>query len=961
MRGYFYLDYDKLSNFGNHYQKYFFSLEKYLDDMVERLSKKALIDKINFKTFPDDILYEMNLITGIASNKTQSLNYLACYFAYRFSKMNLDWIELLNKKIKTNEIKSNIYRMLLTRAQENFRKLISCLLSKYIEILGEANLKTEFILLNTGELSDYEDVDIISFISNKKKIPRLNKFLNNLGGEFFKKIVNLHFYFAEYLPFRNFTGTISDYNILLEQEKKNYILISQILGSSLLYGDQDFYEKIQDKIIRRYLYTYENTIYYEGFIRGLLDEVSYLISVTPNPNIINPKSQIYRLVKILLLGLKARYSIKETSNWMILTRLKEINIEREKEYSFLEQALAFSEIFRFLYNLFIFQDSRVDLTDENISSQISNILNIINPREKNSIKLFYEEYTNILAQTQKIAEMIAYDLEISIKKINVFGEIVNKYNKKERDTNFLFEFYKIVSQSKGNFFWDDFIDIISGDKLLLTRIFFDFQELSNNEKLKIISKISNYMARDLKASFSFLNLLFWISKEYNDLTIYEIFLKTIFEKISSDPLIIKKVDETFDLYPIKVNLFIQTTPKQYIYELIKLYYKRENKPDNRTEQRLELLTHIHHDISNYAQRIFDIALNENPNFIRSLDDSDEIDRIAENIFSNIDTINSYEKKKELISHFLFLKFCKLVINLIFKKQNINKEENYYDIFSKKLLNICIDEIFYKEQYDFSYEELIDNFVFLVTGGNARGELFQNDFDMLIVVSSEKYKVFFNKVISKFNPTLTKCSLIPHHRISEFYNSYAITFDELRQLFYEKITRDDYFIDQSELLASRLIAGSEKLYDKIFNEIIKESIFNQKEKFIKSMFNELKIHENYNIDENSFNIKEDPGCSRDIWLFLLILEAKYNIKESDPYKAFDLLKEKNPNNRTELDFLATSFKFLNAFRDIYHLVVSYEDVIKLEYIDYLINLFEKEFWKDIKNIRINVIKSINKIK
>jgi UTP:GlnB (protein PII) uridylyltransferase len=177
--------------------------------------------------------------------------------------------------------------------------------------------------------------------------------------------------------------------------------------------------------------------------------------------------------------------------------------------------------------------------------------------------------------------------------------------------------------------------------------------------------------------------------------------------------------------------------------------------------------------------------------------------------------------------------------------------------------------------------------------------------------------------------ILKRGVLPHHRFADHFASYAVSFDLLA----DHLTRDDedVFIDQSQILCSRMLVGTSKLERKLFEQVIQPHIFSKGQRYIDFMRAEMDSRHAREDDEQRSNIKECRGGLRDIEMLLLMYETKHKVRECLSRSFLHRLAELHPKRAADFHYIHEHLNFIKNLRDLYRLKIAAHNVIGQEYL------------------------------
>ena len=278
----------------------------------------------------------------------------------------------------------------------------------------------------------------------------------------------------------------------------------------------------------------------------------------------------------------------------------------------------------------------------------------------------------------------------------------------------------------------------------------------------------------------------------------------------------------------------------------------------------------------------------------------------------------------------------------------------FDKYLSKLFDICSDEIAAEHTAQMPNTDTI---AILAAGGHARGQAYEDDYDLIALADTENEEVikYATRIISRMNRNILERGLLPHYRMGEVLNGFVNSIAKVVE--YLDSEDDNTFIDLSQLLGARMIIGSDKMKDVINKKILKPLIYHKKEFYIKRMVQEVQDrHKNDDGCGDRCNIKEAKGGIRDIEAVALMIKVYNGSHRSIDQRFFKHNIKKFPNLKNELLTLHDTAYFLRAVRNFYRITEAAEDDIQR---DQLSNISELVYKNSIKRkLSKNLFKDIN---
>ncbi|MEO0162418.1 MAG: hypothetical protein ABIL74_09110 [candidate division WOR-3 bacterium] len=953
---------EKTEEFGNHYRKQLQAIKRFYEpllDKIEIYKKREMVHFLHPSTnFPE----ELRIVANVAEKEEEKLNFMGTYFALHLLWMNRQLIDTLKIELLSQNInKIQFYRQFMHRAGNQFRYLTAAYIEELLQVFKGKNELPRFVIMGVGTKSDQDDIDVGIIDDGSEGRDFLNQVIVRLSKEMLKFAVSFHFHLSEHIGGRYYSASIEEYKEVLTQELRDFVIINEMLGAAIITGDNELFKQFQTEVISRYFYDPNGEKrYHEGYLRGILGEIRALLARPISKSRINFKEDGLRAIKSIISAKKTVFNIWKVNAWDILDELRKVDRMRIEEYDTLERSLTFIEIFRYLYQMFVTQDEEI-VIDETTLRNIRRIAQLLGytdiglcRAEEHLLVHYYENLQNI----HRIIPNLINDLKIHLKRNSVFTSLFDENYQGNLVRNFIdrFKFFR------GTSYWDDILDDFGSPKTL-ERFSNDFYQFTQIEQDTIIQQYFEWLRFDFYTLFTFLSTL---AKNKKTFEIYKKINDKFINSINKDPEAVRNIAFVYARYPELLNdlLSIETTShlEHYMHVLQSGVYEDEIAT---IVDDFSNLIKIYISSSHFFKRYFTRITKKYPECLRFLRDSDFLKEFARGIYGDIDPKRSFVEKKEKLGDYYDFEMMRVALASLrgASIQSTNTEFiEFADQYIRTLYDIC------REETDVELNKRIiteDVLAIFAAGGHAREQAYDDDYDLIVLLNSEDPELlaYSNKVISKMNAEIIKRGTIPHHRFAEYFGRFVITLKEIEQLLEED--KPDLFIEQSQILGARLIAGSHRFEREFLKSVLQPHIFAKKALYIKRMINEINSrHSEKEYINSGIDIKECAGGLRDIEMIMLILKAHLEITEPVNSKLFEILSEKMPGYQNEFAFLSDSFNFLKTIRDIYRLTVGATDVITKDGLKNVASIIgfnsEKEIYERFSEARAGVAETIKRL-
>ncbi|MEO0205862.1 MAG: hypothetical protein ABIL22_04210 [candidate division WOR-3 bacterium] len=953
---------EKTQEFGNHYRKQLQAIKKFYEPLLDKIEINKKREMVHFLHPSTNFPEELRIVANVAETMEEKLNFVGAYFSLHLLWINRQLIDTLKMELLAPDIdKIQIYRRFMRRAGNQFRYLTAAYIEELLQILKGENEFPRFVIMGVGTKSDQDDLDVGIVDDGTENRDFLNRIIARMSKEMFKFAVSFHFHLSEHIGSRHYSASIGEYKEVLSQELRDFVIINEMLGAAVIVGDNELSKQFQNEVILRYYYRPDSDMkYHEGYLRGILGEVRALLARPISKSRINFKEDGLRPIKSIISAKKTVFNIRKVNAWDILDELLEVDQERVEEYDILEKSLTFVEIFRYLYQMFVTQDEEIVIDDAALKNirKIAQLLGYTDiglcRAEEHLLVHYYEHIQNI----HRIVPHLINDLKNHLKGNSVFTLLFEE----KYQGNLVQDFINRFKFFRGASYWDDILDDF-GSPETLERFSNDFCKFNQIEQDAIIQQYIEWLKFDFYTLFTFLSTL---SKNKNTFKIYEKLNEAFLIDINNMPDIVRNIAFVYSRYPGLLNEILSIETPANLNNFAQILQAGIYEEEIATiVNDFRNLIEIYLSSSHFFRRYFIRTTRKYQECLRFLKDANFLKEYAEGIYGDISPMRTFPAKKEKLGDYYDFEMVRVSLATLrgMPIQATNTEFiEFADQYIRTLYDICREETDAEMNKRIITEDVLAIFA---AGGHAREQAYDDDYDLIVLLNSEDPNLlsYSNRVISKMNAEIIKRGTIPHHRFAEYFGRFVITLKEIEQLLAED--RPDIFIEQSQILGARLIAGSHRFEREFLNSIIHPHVFGKKAIYIRRMIDEINSrHSEKEYINSGIDIKECPGGLRDIEMIMLILKAHLEITEPVNSKLFEILSEKMPRYHNEFAFLSNSFNFLKTIRDIYRLTIGATDVITkegLKNIALIMNFKnERELYEKFSETRAGVTKTIQEL-
>ncbi len=948
----------RVAALGNHYQKYLRIIKIYKNLLIESLESSGKLMQVHlWQSSPSPVL-EMQIVAGLSKDIKTRVQLISCYYVLQYLHMHFRNLDALGLNLASNESQTHAYHNFMIRIGSDFRILTKAYIENLLDIYLPKKNRPEFCICSVGTRADQDDIDIGIFTEEIPDPTSFTKAIREINQNMLVFATPLHFYLSEHVGKEPYSSTIQEYDELLSEKIQDVVIISELLNARLITGSAKFFGKFNKRILSRYYYhPNENNLYHEGYLRGILGELRAMLLNQPQTDSVAPKYDSIRILKSFLYAKKAILNIKEVNAWEILDRLKHKEPNLKADYDLLTKAISFLELFKFMLQLFVIQEERFRI-DELNKSQLTAIARRMGYKPIGMVSEWDQvliDYYRYVREVRRICSVHLDHIAKHMTGISIFRQL--KITKTKAD-NIHFRLIHAAQFFEGAKFWEDLIQILEEDYELIEIFLKDFEKLSNHGQKIVIGSYINW------AQYSIITLTRFITifGKYQESVIgYTFFFKlnqAYLLYIEKMPKTIEWLCLIFSHYPNFIHQYFQILPISH-FTFINRILDKPVIVDHLKEKHVQLkeLAYLHQRSSRYFHRFFYRIIFNHPEYLQALTDPSETYKVSSGLLAMVDMTSEPKRRKEIIGNYYDFEFLRIGIGTLkgddLFTTNMQFTE-FCDNYLTKLFDICSDEIAAEHTAKMSNTDTI---AILAAGGHARGQAFEDDYDLIALADTDDEEVikYATRIISRMNRNILERGLLPHYRMGEVLNGFVNPISKV--VAYLDSENDNTFIDLSQLLGARLIIGSDRMKDVINKKILKPLIYHRKEFYIKRMIKEVyDRHNNENGCKDRCNIKEAKGGIRDIEAVALMIKVYNGSYRFIDQRFFKHNIKKFPNLKNEIQTLHDTAYLLHSVRNLYRITEAAEDEIQR---DQLHNISELIYKNSIKRkLSKNMFKEIN---
>jgi hypothetical protein len=931
---------EKTSGLGNYNRKYMHIISTNIDKLTEALEQQDMLERVHLWTYSLEIPSEMDTVMEAASNQQETLDFLSCFYALQFMHMNLRMVDTVKLDLETSPQPAQTGKKLMLEAGRMFRSLTKAYMQRLLDIfLGECNAP-EYVMMGVGTRSDQDDIDLGIIHRGPEDPGDLNHAIGRLASQMFKTATRLHFHLSEHVGGTSLTTTIEEYEKILEGASYDFVIVTEMLGAAPILGSSDLYDDFRKRVTDRFYFSEKNrhNRYHEGYLRSILGEIHSLLKHPKPPESINPKEDALRPIKGILSALKLVHGVTKNNAWNIIDELKEKDPKRQKQYESLEISLSFFELFRHLYQILVAQDEDIVLYESSVENMVAKIAEMLGFEKKgvvsaeNFLLVFYYDS---LEKSIRAIDILMGDLKKHLRRVSIYTPIFSGeiHKKPGYEGNLAVDFVRASSFSEGITYWDDFLEELdAGNNIFYSEFMDSFQELPERIRRKVARGYVSGTRYDAASALRFLVTIGRKIRDEDDRSVFDLISRLYINELEVLPSASASLTHMSYSYPGALNSFLALLDWEQLVDLRRMAQRKPALPELLPlHDQLITLIDVHYQSSHFFKRHFHPILAKYPIFTKSIHSNERLKEIADGFYGDLTATQPLEERIERLGDYYDMEFVRIALRAMAGAGSELTDAEFVefcDNYTLSLYEYCLMDVHLSMGYALHFQ---DRFALYAAGGLAREQGFDDDYDMIVILdSTDQQEIdYCNNIVAKMNSHILKRGILPHHRFAAHFSSYVASLDQLAELLgsgYESA-----FVEQSQILGSRMLVGSSKLEEKLLQKIINPFIFDKWREYVGAMKSEMEMRHAAEDEALRSNMKECHGGLRDVEMLLLIYKAKFKVRDPLTRKFLGSLQHLDPAHAEEFRYIEDHLTFLKNLRDLFRLKVAASDAIDPEYL------------------------------
>jgi hypothetical protein len=849
-------------------------------------------------------------------------------------RLHRDTLSALAVAARQGPLPPAAVRALLVEVESRYEWVSRAAMSALLEQTLRGSQVPSYALLNVGTSLHLDDIDVGAIAAADSE--PLNRALSVLAGEMIRRVSRLHFYLAEQLGTDTYYATVQRYRQWMDKGVRNYVAVSELLNARLICGDASLYARFMEEVGGRFYYALGREAAHYAYVRGILTEVRALFRQQEEESFsINFKRDAIRAIRALVSAESTRYGVRAGSVWEALDALRQGGDRLRDLYQGLEETLAFIELFRHLYQLFVVQEEHLALSDEEVLATLDPLARLMGYEEIRHIRpgnRLLLEYNVNLIRSRRLVQSLLEQERVYVRTLYVFGRIARGGrflpSLAEIRGNLGREFLEVVRSFRGTAFWQDILQLLTNiDRDSLRRFADDLLELPDAREL-----VERYVRLVAEEPHSLIRLLLVIGEHRDSDRISRMFwmfvdawLERLRRKVPERERLLSAFREAPDQF-LRL-LYSLDQPRQVALhaKLGRPVRRRELVPVRR--RLLHLLALVTH-CSRFFERTLRQVASHHPHALGHLEDGAWLARSARACLARALQGEDVERAFADARLFYQIEFVRLGSEILAGRRIpvlLREFRRMLERSVETLAVLCRRRLQAEGLQAGPEGEL--GYAILATGGNAREEGYLADYDTLFLAREDSRSIeLAQRLAVHFNAEITRMGVLPHHLFADALGRFAVTLPDL--LGFLRQRRGEDFVERSEILGSRLVHGGAALHQRFLDEVVRDEVLAHKDSYLRAMLADAGQRRAAApvTDDSLIRLKSDRGSLREIHLALDLLRARFGIIESIPRRLFPKLVGADPARQADYFALVKALNFLIRLRVLYQLAVGHETTI-----------------------------------
>jgi len=900
-----------------------------LGQVVERLEEHQMLDDVELWDLTSAPGEQMRLMAEIGADLREKLDFMATFYSLQFLHMNLLAIDRLELSLSDGREGSDAFRDFLDAQAANYQRLNAVYIDGLLTLYTGDEATPEFCICVVGTRSDQDDVDAMVVHEGNVGVDVLNRAIGKVVAEFFRRAGRLHLYIAERMRISGYTHTIDAYKQALGKDLTDFVMICELLSAEPLLGSWNVATNFKREVTRRFYGKQASRgKFHVGFLRGLLGEVHSLLVQDVSRERIDFKNDALRLAKGMVLSVRVVNDIHETQPVEALDRLLPAMPRFHENLSTLKREFLYIETLRLLYHMLGVEEEEVEFDHESQETlrAVADVMGLIEKGGVSAADHLVVRYFESVERVRDVCRNLMTYLADHVRKVSGYGSLGTRQRTSRKGRNLASELASSVRAFSGHIFFDDVLMALKARHGRLARsLVRDLAKLKGKRQTRVIDSFLEFASSDPMTMLELILIIKGVPGDDGS-ELFAIMVDGFLVRMAGAETILPGLLGVYNSEPALVNRFIEAIPPRQRRQFedlldVDLWDEEQRESLDRFRKYVWLRTAG----SEYYRRIFRRVINRYPHFIRHLGDVSRLRRYASGFLAVPENgFDPGQMRASLADNYdvAYLACAIDALNGTALEHYRSAFIEFADKYISNLYNFCKRTV---AREIGPGVETGDLFALFASGGFARAQAFDDDYDLILIVNSDDPSVFsfFRRLSSMFHRELVRRGTLPQYRFSDHFGEYVTRFSQLKEWF---VSGQADVVDKTQLLGARMLVGNSPFLRKMRRELIEEHILDDYQAFVNEIVSDMRSRHNAfaSWGHELINIKEGMGGLRDIEQTLLIVKAHHRFYQPVSSQLFQDLTALDTWHREGLLALQEHHAFLRRVRDLYRLTVAAHD-------------------------------------
>ncbi len=930
---------DRTENLGNHARKHLRSVSLNGGLLISRLEASGFLSRVPVDRATPSVSDAFTLVAQAGRDPRESLKLLGTYYSTQYLHLCSRALERLAVDLAEGPDPKQAYRHFVRRAEEEFTSLSSAYIRRTLKVLSPPNLRAPYVICAVGTRGHQDDIDVAIIDEGGPHRPEIDGVMAKLTVQMLRHASAFDHYLAERIGAEKYAISPGELSQKLHRGRLDFVVVTELMRAEPLVGNRSLYTRLLTEVIQPFMYREgEDNSRHELYLRSLLGEIRSLLLRPCPPGSINPKDDALRLIMALTLAFKTIHSLPQSRTRDLLKQLGSIRPDLRGLSSRLARSLFFLETLRHIAQLLIAQEEQIDVVSPGGREQLLLLAQAMGYRDDVGVRAddhllvhYHEAVRDVRETTEPLMDAVAKHL----RKASRFALWTSQAAVNRPESRPALEFAAGARAFRGIRFWDDLLEVFADpDSGLLDAFIRDYSSRDRAQRKRLCMEYAEWGRHAPYALLSLIVLIHTrpVAKD-RPVTAREM-AEVFVEHLGKSPEDVRAMSRVFRFYPGLANAFLLVLNRTQL----SLFLERLESPIGDSQvaaarDRFQDLIRVHRRTSRYIKRVLRRLTTRRPATIQAIANDSRLSTLAQGRLAAAERHLDREKQKNLLGDFYDMEFLRISLNTLRGQDSEAIRDSFHQMtetYLQSIFDICLRQV---EHETGSRLLKRDRFGIFLTGGYARRRPYDEDFDLIALIDTTDRddRLLAEKAVVKLNRQIARRGVIAQYHLGERFGHFVVSMDELHTFLSN--STEDFLVDHSQLLGSRMVAGSRRVETALLERILGPHIFSKSEHFVTRISREIRERRQryHPLPEGYLHLKESPGGLREIDLAFAAAKARLQVYEPEEEVLTDKLGRLDPSRAELYKTLRSVGDFLVEVRSAYRVSVAASDVVEYYYL------------------------------